>query len=346
MQPSQRVVIIVNGAFRVQMGLNSEMAPSTTIRCVVGRERFIQSKRMVLGEKVLDRVNELQVSCPITNGEIHDFDAMRAIWKKLEQESGLLLKDENVLIVDTPLVKNRARLEMIEIFFEELNVQQLSLVPAPLMALYTSGKMTGVSVDLGKSQSRIYPVIDGYTIKRSIADYKITGDRIDQYLEKQLGDKLKIPYQYMKEDVLLRIKKDFGCTEEGFNMNKYKPEKFILPDGNCILIEKERFSSSLYFNPELDNIKDVRPLHEEIKKVIFTSDPPSQASLASNVQILGSSSFPLLPYFRDSVSPFGDPSSLAYIGGALFSALSSWGQSNSVISRECYSSTGARSLLF
>ena len=63
-------------------------------------------------------------------------------------------------------IKNREKTT--EIFFENLNVPSFYIATTGILALYSSGKTTGLVLDAGESVTHTMPVFDGHKIQNSV----------------------------------------------------------------------------------------------------------------------------------------------------------------------------------
>lgn len=58
-----------------------------------------------------------------------------------------------------------------------------------VLALYESGRMTGVVLDSGEGVSDIIPIYEGYAIRHAIKKSLIAGSDVTEYLKKLLKEK-------------------------------------------------------------------------------------------------------------------------------------------------------------
>ncbi len=64
---------------------------------------------------------------------------------------------------------------MTEIFFEEFKVPGFFVFTQAVLALYSTGRTTGVVCDSGDGVSHIVVVYDGYSIKHAIQRMNLAG---------------------------------------------------------------------------------------------------------------------------------------------------------------------------
>jgi centractin len=68
-----------------------------------------------------------------------------------------------VLLTEAPLSSRTQRERAAACFFESLHVPALCISPAPPLALYASGRTTGLVLDVGDGVSAATPVYEGFT---------------------------------------------------------------------------------------------------------------------------------------------------------------------------------------
>jgi actin-related protein len=80
--------------------------------------------------------------------------------------------------------------------FEKFNVPQFYLaIQVPLfikavLALFSSGRTTGVVIDSGDSVTHTVPIFEGYALPHAIQKLEIGGRDITEYLSKIVNDVL------------------------------------------------------------------------------------------------------------------------------------------------------------
>lgn len=72
---------------------------------------------------------------------------------------------------------------MAEIFFESFNVPALYVSVQAVLSLYSSGRTTGVVLDIGDGVSHSVPIYEGFALKHSITRSDIAGRDITRHLQ-------------------------------------------------------------------------------------------------------------------------------------------------------------------
>ena len=73
---------------------------------------------------------------------------------------------------------------MTEIMFETFNVPSLFISISAVLALYSSGRTTGIVVDSGAGVTNSVPIYEGYALPHAIMNIDIAGIDLTHYLLK------------------------------------------------------------------------------------------------------------------------------------------------------------------
>ena len=75
------VVVCDNGTGFVKCGFAGDNFPREVFPCMVGRStNYEEGSKVVVGEECRERRYELEVSYPVSEGGVQDWDEMRHIW--------------------------------------------------------------------------------------------------------------------------------------------------------------------------------------------------------------------------------------------------------------------------
>jgi actin-related protein len=66
-----------------------------------------------------------------------------------------------MLITEAPMTSARHREQLAQLVFEKLRVPALHVAPCPTLALYGSGRTTGVVLDVGDTVMSATPIYEG-----------------------------------------------------------------------------------------------------------------------------------------------------------------------------------------
>lgn len=87
-----------------------------------------------------------------------------------------------VLLTEAPLNPRRNREKSAEIFFETFNSPAFFVSAQAILALYASGRTTGVVLDSGDGVTHAVPVYEGFALPHAITRSDVAGREVTQYL--------------------------------------------------------------------------------------------------------------------------------------------------------------------
>jgi actin-related protein len=139
--------------------------------------------------------------------------------------------------------------------FENFNVQGLYIELESLLSLFSAGKDTGISVDLGDGISHFVPIYFGCSLPHAIKRINLAGRDLTEYLEKLL-EKKGYSFSTMAEKEIIKDIKEKACyisnNNDGNEINNIKNFLYELPDGNSIELKEERIKCpEVLFNPKI-----------------------------------------------------------------------------------------------
>lgn len=269
---STKVIVCDNGTGFVKCGFEGENFPAATFPCIIGKPvlRFEETlcdqelKDIVVGEDCSRLRNQFEVSYPIKNGIIQDWEGMGHVWDHMLYE---ILKAEpsecKILLSDPPLNPTRNRQKLVQTMFETYNFSGLSIQINAILTLYAQGLLTGLVVDSGDGVTNIVPVIDGYSFPHATKRVNIAGHHITSYLIELLlrrGYALNrtSDFETAREikERLCYISYDFKREIQLGTETTVLVKDYMLPDGRVIRVGTERFQApEALFNPELIDIE-------------------------------------------------------------------------------------------
>ena len=128
--------------------------------------------------------------------------------------------------------------------FELFNVPKTSVVPKSVLALYSSGRTTGLMVDSGYDYTQVMPIFEGYPLHHAVQTMPVGGWHITQYLI-ELLNKRGYSFNSSKDFETINNIKEKLCylaldsNSERDMYTKEKEKQYILPDGMVINVETE-----------------------------------------------------------------------------------------------------------
>jgi actin-related protein len=153
----------------------------------------------------------------------------------LIQNSILTPTSKRLLLTENPMYNYLNREKMVEVFFEEFEVESLYFSPNILLSLYSSGRTTGLAFDSGHTFTHSCSIFSGEIVENSLSYSSLGGTNIDDFLnvklfKKSLGDEF---WSSAKEvDIPFLKKSCFVCVDQ----QKLDEKIVTLPDGNSIML--------------------------------------------------------------------------------------------------------------
>ena len=173
---------------------------------------------------------------------------MEEVWRRAfydllgdDPNHGGDLKECPVLLAEPPLTQNPVREKTTEIMFETFEVPALYLSMQAVLALYASGRTTGIVLDSGEGVTHAVPISDCYAITPAIAQLNFARCDSTNLLIKNL----KLNNNLESKDITSAIGRDIKekhCRVLSFKEPLPKSEEtYYLPDGRQITIGSERY---------------------------------------------------------------------------------------------------------
>lgn len=276
-------LVLEIGSGKTKIGFAGSELPSNVYQTIIGKrfENSIFEKNFYIGQEVVKNYEMLNVSTPVERGKIKDFDALEKIIQyslSLDQ-----IESFNILYVTSVETDTKTKHKISELLFEKFNAQEISLQKTPLLSLFSSGKITGISVELGHGFCSTNTVIDGKFIQGGRNGKQIL--YIGGYdLTKQIIKSLNLKSHYNRFLIANQIKEKY-CS-----FLDQKEVEYKLPDGKMVMIHDERKLGEILFQPMLiDN--DSIGLKDLIIHSIENIEQISQRkSIASNIFLSGGTS--------------------------------------------------------
>ena len=232
-------------------------------------------------------------------------------------------------------------------------------VPATqqVLALYSTGRTTGLVFDTGDGVSHAVPVYDGYSLPRAIVRLELAGRHVTDHL----GSLLKHQgYSFTTTDeleILRKIKEQFCYVATDFELELSTADSnttsYELPDGHCVDVGSERFQApECLFKPSRIGKPDMLGIHKITVDAIRKCGVELLADLFRNIVLTGGSSLfsgiekrmekeiqSLEVPVRVRVSATSERQLASWIGGSILTSLTS-SFKDMLISKEEYNETG------
>eukprot|EP00033_Pygsuia_biforma_P000471 GCRY01000557.1.p1 GENE.GCRY01000557.1~~GCRY01000557.1.p1 ORF type:complete len:391 (+),score=69.85 GCRY01000557.1:160-1332(+) len=309
---SKKVIVCDNGTGFVKVGFAGSNFPHSIFPSMVGRPilRFeekvdnVELKEIMCGDDASNARNFLQVSYPLDNGIIRNWEDCKHLWNyTFNEKLDIDTSECKILLTEPPLNPKKNRELMIQTMFEEYNFQGVYVSIQAVLTLYAQGLLTGVVVDSGDGVTHIVPVFEGFALPHLTRRLDVAGRDITRYLIKLL---LLRGYAFnrtadfetvrMIKEKLCYVAYDTKQEQQLGLETTYLMEQYKLPDGRVIKVGSERFEApEALFNPNLIDVDGVG-VSELLFNCIQAADIDTRPEFYKHIVLSGGSSmYPGLP---------------------------------------------------
>jgi actin-related protein len=234
------------------MGLAGDDAPKSYFPTIIGKPKQpgqmigMDQKDIYIGHEVTSKEGVLDLSRPIIDGQIVNMPDMEKMWHHgFFNELQMTPEDSPILLTETPGNSKKNREDLIQVMFEKFNVSSFYLALQQVLALYASGKTTGVVLDSGYSLTSTVPIYEGFALSHAIQKMNLAGKHLTDYLMELMKEE-NIQFSNIEEtarsnardtkEKVCYVAADFEGSLKEFSENPNKSIIHKLPDGNEITI--------------------------------------------------------------------------------------------------------------
>lgn len=288
------------GSGLIKAGFAGDDAPRVVFPTVLGRGSGTTD--VSVGEDALSKRSTLDLSHPVKNGIITNWEDMERIWAHTFSELRVSAEDHPILMSESALNSKQSRERMTQILFEGFNALSLFVQSQAVLSLYSSGRTSGIVVDSGDDVTDIVPVHEGYPLQACVERLDIGGQQLTDYMMSLLKQRGYSFHTSSDRDVARDIKEKLCFVSENYETDSSAASQsnieksYEMPDGSVIHVGQERFQcAEALFKPtmvgvELDGIADITYLS------MMHCDADIRKDLCSNVVLAGGSTmFPGMP---------------------------------------------------
>jgi centractin len=257
-----------------------------------------------IGNSVQTYRGLLKIKYPLEHGIVTNWDDMERIWQHVYTDELKILSEEHpVLLTEAPLNPRANRDQTAQIFFETFNVPALYLSIQAVLALYASGKTTGLVLDSGDGVTHSVPVYGGFSISSAIQRIDIAGRDVTEYLQLLLRKSGTVLYTSAEKEIVRNIKekhcylaldprreeKEWSALDSHLLGSNAPGEIYRLPDGKEVKLGAERFrAAELLFSPHIIG-SEYNGIHQIVFDSINRTDTDLRSALYENIVISGGS---------------------------------------------------------
>ena len=312
MVDSQIHCVIDNGSGYMKAGFSGEEAPKVMFPTMVGKTKVEgiyvgdEKKESIIGSEAEKKFGILDISYPIQGGTIVNWDEMERIWANtFYGELKISPEEHNLLLSESPFITRKDREKMLEMMFETFNCASTYLVAQSVLAAYSVGKSTGISIDCGHTSLNFAPIYEGFLQRHCVQHIPIAGKDINDILINLLIKNGQVIDSKMQKQSIIKAKESF-CFLRHDNEDEIEKKKeeetkdWELPDKKKITISKERYQATeVIFDPKQFGY-DYPNFQELFKKTVKSIDSDLREIMLANIIFNGGTT--LIKGFKNRVT--------------------------------------------
>lgn len=298
MSEDARAIVIDIGSSTMKVGFAGEDSPAV-FPTVVGRPKSADAnpKAVYVGEEALAKRDTLKLSYPVEHDVINDWDDFELILRHVF-DNVLKVKptEYEILLTEPPLNPTSNREKVVKILFEVFNCRACYLSIQAVLALYASGRTTGIVLEVGDSFFRAVPIYESYALPHAVLRTDIGGRDLTDYLVTMLSESgysfaTKAESSIVQEikEKLCYVAVDFEAEMQGAATSSSLQKSYELEDGQEITVGTERFQCpEVLFTPSLTG-SEAHGIHDTMFNSIKKCDVDIRKELYNNIVLTGGS---------------------------------------------------------
>ena len=348
MEVESTTIVADWGTFTSKFGFAGYDKPRWWQFTITGEPKFQEMlngseiKEFYLGEEVKSMRKELNISYPVIDGYVKDWDIMEkmlnfVICENLKSSP----EDHPILLSESPFNSDENRLSMWEIMFQGLNTPCFYVQKQGVLALYATDKTNGLVLCSGEGTSNVIPIYEGFAVPHAIQMINIAGSDVTEYLRRLIVER---GYKFTTSsdiDTIRNIKeKCWIVWKNGIDSDEISTKEinYELPDKSSITIGNEVYQCpELIFDPQIAGINGVG-YQSHIVESIIKWDSDLQELMLSNIVLCGGNTMfdgfghrlwnelDKVNLSRSKIKILADPErdNMIWKGGSILSALSTF----------------------
>lgn len=301
LQPGEDIetLVVCPGSSTFKLAIGGDDSPRSVFPAIVGRPRHcgvmvgLGQKDSYVGDEAQSKRGIMTLKYPLENGRVTNWDDFEKILHhSFYNELRVPPEEHPVLITESPLGSPSSREKLLQIMFESFNVPALSLATDPVLTLISTGRTTGVAVQIGLNTTWILPVYEGYAIYSGIVEMPLGGKKIREYMQlvmAQTGFSFTTRAEMdVLDDILCKMSYIVpNFYEATRNLKGMEVQTYEMPDGQTLELTTELFRApEILFQPALVDL-EIGGLQDFVLQSILRCDRDLWPQLLANVVVGG-----------------------------------------------------------
>jgi actin-related protein len=297
-----QALVIDNGGDTIKAGFAGDDAPRAVFPTIVGRPRHtgvmvgMGQKDSYVGDEAQTKRGILTLKYPIEHGIVTNWNDMEKIWHHtFYNELRVAPEEHPVLLTEAPLNPKANREKMTQIMFETFNTPAAYINPSPVLALYASGRTSGVVLELGAHTATSTAMYEGVLLPMSTLRLDLGGSDLTDYMMRCLVERGHSFTTSTERQLVRDIKERLGMVtldfEQEMALHADSIERnYELPDGQVITVGTERFRCpEALFRPYFLGM-EAAGIHEMTYNTVMRCPADARKELFGNLVLAGGSS--------------------------------------------------------
>lgn len=298
-------IVCDNGTGFVKCGYAGQNFPEFVFPSMVGRplmryeEDFkdVVLKDVMVGDECAEHRSMLQVSYPVENGIVRNWEDMGHLWDyTFNDMMHVNPSDHKILLTEPPMNPKENQKRMLENMLEKYQFNAAKVSIQAMLVLYAQGLLTGVVVDSGDGVTHIVPVWEGVCPPNLIKRLNVAGRHITRHLIKLLQLRGYAFNRTADFETVRQIKEKLCYVGYDLDVEKRLAletttlmSNYTLPDGRVIKLGRERYEApEVLFNPGLLDLES-EGVHEMLFNMIQAADIDLRQSFYQHIVLSGGS---------------------------------------------------------
>eukprot|EP01053_Blabericola_migrator_P009537 Blabericola_migrator_1__9536@NODE_518_length_7920_cov_188_180568_g396_i0_p3_GENE_NODE_518_length_7920_cov_188_180568_g396_i0NODE_518_length_7920_cov_188_180568_g396_i0_p3_ORF_typecomplete_len395_score52_44Actin/PF00022_19/1_9e108MreB_Mbl/PF06723_13/3_6e05MreB_Mbl/PF06723_13/2_9_NODE_518_length_7920_cov_188_180568_g396_i034784662 len=312
-------IVIDNGSGAIKAGFAGHTKPAVVMPTYVGRPKNVRCMagapdgEQFPGNRASEFKGLLKLSYPMEHGVIKDWNDMELLWSSVYNDLKVPPEGHPVLLTEPPLNPAENRNKMMEVFFDSFNVPAFYISLQAVLALYTSGRTSGIVLDIGDGVSHVVPVMSGFALVHSMKRADVAGRDVTEYLALLLRRSGRVFHTSAEMEIVKAIKEttcyvSYASAKEEFSKDGYvlldkggtsrvgDPAggqatvfTYTLPDGTSLPLSFERHRApEILFNPSMVAL-EYPGVHQLVGLSLARTDLDLRKELTSQIVLSGGS---------------------------------------------------------